>query len=98
MHRLFIDRAQTSVESSMSALPSTGRLSRREQEIVRFVVAGLCNRKIATKLRITGNTVKAHLVNVFRKLNVHDRTQLAARVREIVIPGDGVDNRVRDTT
>lgn len=94
MHRLLVDGAQSSGESSMSSLPSARRLSRREQEIVRFVVAGLCNKKIATKLRITENTVKAHLVNVFRKLNVHDRTQLAARVRGIMTTADAIENRV----
>jgi DNA-binding NarL/FixJ family response regulator len=62
-------------------------LSRRELEVAAHVVAGLCNKRIATTLRITESTVKTHMVNIFRKLDIENRTQLvrylgAARRRD----------------
>lgn len=86
VHRLLLEGAVHAADSTRATAGGTMRLSQREQEIVRLVVLGLCNKKIATKLRIAENTVKAHLVNVFRKLGIHDRTQLAARVREANAP------------
>jgi two-component system nitrate/nitrite response regulator NarL len=52
-------------------------LTEREQEIVAAVVAALGNREIATKLSITEKTVKHHLTNIFDKLGVSSRLELA---------------------
>jgi two-component system nitrate/nitrite response regulator NarL len=52
-------------------------LTQREREIAKMVAAGDSNKIIARKLNITDRTVKAHLITVFQKLNVHDRLQLA---------------------
>jgi DNA-binding CsgD family transcriptional regulator len=54
------------------------RLSLREHEVVRGVVAGLRNRNIAQELGISENTVKFHIGKIFRKLNVTSRAELAA--------------------
>jgi DNA-binding NarL/FixJ family response regulator len=56
------------------------RLSPREQAVVRLTVRGLTNRQIASELVISIKTVECHLANVFAKLGVSTRTQLAARV------------------
>ncbi len=53
-------------------------LTQRESEILSFVVAGLSNRGIATKLVIGDETVKSHLRSIYRKLNVSDRTAAVA--------------------
>lgn len=84
VHRLLLEGAVAANETPRAGVAGTMRLSQREQEIVRLAILGMCNKKIATKLCITENTVKAHLVNVFRKLGIHDRAHLAARVRETV--------------
>ncbi len=52
-------------------------LSNREREIVRLVSQGCKNRDIAEKLFISEGTVKNHLHNVFQKLGVTDRVELA---------------------
>jgi DNA-binding NarL/FixJ family response regulator len=52
-------------------------LTRREIEVVRGVVTGESNHQIATRLRITDNTVKRHLVNVFNKVGASNRVELA---------------------
>jgi DNA-binding NarL/FixJ family response regulator len=52
------------------------QLTRRENEIVRYVAMGLRNSEVAQKLSIAEGTVKVHLNNVFQKLNIRDRVQL----------------------
>jgi DNA-binding NarL/FixJ family response regulator len=58
-------------------------LTQRESEILSFVVTGLSNRAIATKLVIGDETVKSHLRSVYRKLGVSDRAgAVATALRE----------------
>jgi len=52
-------------------------LSKREMEVLLFLVKGRSNKEIATKLFISDDTVKAHLKTLFSKLGVHDRTEAA---------------------
>lgn len=52
-------------------------LSPREREIVQLVAQGYRNREIAEKLFISEQTVKNHLHNIFDKLGVSDRLELA---------------------
>ena len=58
-------------------------LSQRESEVLGFLVAGLSNRAIATKLVIGEETVKSHTRSIYRKLGVGDRAgAVAAALRE----------------
>jgi DNA-binding NarL/FixJ family response regulator len=52
-------------------------LSHREMEILAMVSLGLANEAIAAKLYISPHTVKTHLYNVFKKINVPNRLQAA---------------------
>lgn len=52
-------------------------LTERETSVLRLVAEGLANKEIARRLSISEKTVKAHLNNVFAKLDVHSRTQAA---------------------
>lgn len=61
-------------------VPGPMRLSPREQAVVRLTVRGLTNRQIASELVTSIKTVECHLANVFTKLGVSTRTQLAATV------------------
>lgn len=58
-------------------------LSEREHEVLRLVARGYSNRQIAEALFITLGTVKKHLNNIFGKLQVSNRTEAVARVREL---------------
>ncbi len=50
-------------------------LTERELEILQLVAHGKSNREIAQALFLSERTVENHLQNIYRKLNVHDRTQ-----------------------
>lgn len=50
-------------------------LSAREHEVLRLVASGLTNGEIAAKLWVTEQTVKFHLSNIYRKLEVANRTE-----------------------
>ena len=50
-------------------------LSARELEVLRLVAAGSTNSEIAQKLWVTEQTVKFHLSNIYRKLEVANRTE-----------------------
>lgn len=52
-------------------------LSRREMDVLEWVVKGYSNKQIARELCIDETTVKTHLHRIFEKLNVRDRTQAA---------------------
>jgi NarL family two-component system response regulator LiaR len=52
-------------------------LTKRETSVLRLVAEGLANKEIARRLLISEKTVKAHLNNVFVKLEVHSRMQAA---------------------
>ena len=52
-------------------------LSAREREIVALVAQGYKNKEIAWKLSISEQTVKNHLHDIFHKLAVSDRLELA---------------------
>lgn len=57
------------------------RLTTREWEIAELVAKGLRNKGIARRLNITVDTVKTHLNNSFRKLEVDGRLALGILVR-----------------
>ena len=53
----------------------TNTLTAREIEILQLIGQGLGNQEMARRLFLSEKTVKNHLTNIFRKLNVSDRTQ-----------------------
>ena len=52
-------------------------LTRRELEVLKLLAVGMYNKEIAEKLEISERTVKNHVSNIFKKLEVTDRTQAA---------------------
>ena len=79
------DEAQPPVPAAMHALPAVpvtrererSPLSQREREIVALVAQGFKNKEMAEKMFISEQTVKNHLHNIFDKLGVSDRLELA---------------------
>lgn len=52
-------------------------LTKREVEILKQIAGGRFNKEIADSLDITERTVKNHISNLFKKIDVNDRTQAA---------------------
>lgn len=63
------------------ALPDP--LTRREQEVLKLISAGLTNQEIAEELVISYETVKKHAGNIYRKLGVGNRTEAVSRARAL---------------
>jgi DNA-binding NarL/FixJ family response regulator len=57
-------------------------LSARELEVVRLVARGLRNKEVARELTITEGTVKMYLHNIYDKLNLTSRVELANLARD----------------
>lgn len=76
---------------------SLTQLTGRERQIMRLVSEGLSNKEIGRCLNITDGTIKVHLHHIFQKLDISNRTVLAAlalsrnelhmEAREIDAPG-----------
>ncbi|MGE5110466.1 MAG: response regulator [Acidobacteriaceae bacterium] len=52
-------------------------LTDREMEVVQLVCEGLGNKEIADRLQIAGETVKRHMTNIFNKVGMSSRLELA---------------------
>jgi DNA-binding NarL/FixJ family response regulator len=55
------------------------KLTERESAVLALVAEGVTNAQIAARLRVSENTVKFHLQNLYLKLGVNNRTEAAAR-------------------
>lgn len=65
-------------------------LSERELEVLSLLADGATNEEIAGSLFLSEKTVKSHLSSIFRKLEVTNRTQAAARaIRDRLVPLQG---------
>lgn len=62
----------------------TNRLTPREIEIAELVAQGFTNAEIGVKLWITENSVKQALKRMFRKLEVVNRTEMVARLQDVL--------------
>jgi DNA-binding NarL/FixJ family response regulator len=53
------------------------RLSQREEQVLDGIALGLTNNEVALRLHVTVHAVKFHLVSIYRKLGVANRTEAA---------------------
>ncbi|WP_148862626.1 LuxR C-terminal-related transcriptional regulator [Marinobacter fonticola] len=58
-------------------------LSVREREVLELINEGLANKDIALRMQVAGTTVKAHIRNLYGKLQVKSRTEALARARQL---------------
>jgi two-component system nitrate/nitrite response regulator NarL len=79
--RTFVAAEEPPAPQTMPAAAPRDRerspLSQREREIVALVAQGFKNKEMAEKMFISEQTVKNHLHNIFDKLGVSDRLELA---------------------
>ena len=60
-------------------------LSQRELEVLQLMAQGMTNQEIAKQLIVAPGTVKAHTASIYRKLDAANRTEAAARARQLGI-------------
>jgi DNA-binding NarL/FixJ family response regulator len=74
-HSIFLASARPRPAPAPRAVPETPGLTRRETEILQLVAEGHSNAELARMLWVTEQTVKFHLSNIYRKLDVANRTE-----------------------
>lgn len=80
-HKLLPSAPSGSIVSQEQAANSENALTAltdRECQIMRLVSEGLSNKEIGRRLNIADGTIKVHLHNIFQKLEISNRTVLAA--------------------
>ena len=70
------------LEDAMDLVKQKYELTNREIEILTEVYNGKTNTQIAEDLFISESTVKAHIYNIFRKMNVKSRVEAVCIIRE----------------
>jgi PAS domain S-box-containing protein len=77
---IIADVTEETVEAGSSSSPSEHQeraaLNNREMDVLRFLVQGLANKEIATRMEMSESTVKNTLQQLFAKTNVRTRSQL----------------------
>jgi DNA-binding CsgD family transcriptional regulator len=76
------DRELRAAGERISPYPVTSNvaLTAQQERIARLVAGGATNREVAQELRLSPRTIDHHLRNVFTRLGVRSRTELARRV------------------
>jgi DNA-binding CsgD family transcriptional regulator len=83
-----VDAAVVRAREQVAFAPDAAALlSARELEVLRWVARGKSNAEIATALYVSESTVRKHLQNTYRKLDVTSRTGALARLRGGVADG-----------
>ncbi|HEX5748990.1 MAG TPA: response regulator transcription factor [Archangium sp.] len=72
----FMSPVQSAASTERAATP-LDRLTLREREVLSLVASGADNLQISARLGITERTVKAHVSNLYRKLGVQNRVEMA---------------------
>ena len=91
----FVDRCDQELaacgHTTATGEPPTGhqRLTPQELAVARLVAAGRTNREVASEMFLSAKTVGYHLGNVYSKLDITSRTQLAVRLPRADVRGSG---------
>jgi DNA-binding NarL/FixJ family response regulator len=70
------------IDSGPVVESSIARLTRREREVVHLIARGFTYSETAHRLGISVKTLENHMANIFHKLSVHSRHQLASLLYE----------------
>ncbi len=78
--RLWTKRANAELGRIGGRAPSRDALTPGEQQVASLVAEGRTNREVAGSLSVTERTIEGHLSNIYAKLGVRSRTELARRL------------------
>lgn len=68
------------LEEKSNVKKRISELTKREIDVLKMIASGAFNKEIASTLNISERTVKNHISNIFKKIQVSDRTQAAVFV------------------
>lgn len=68
------------IEQKIDTIAKENKLTEREADILLQIVNGLKNQQIADKLFVSVNTIKYHTRNIYEKLDVTKRTEIASKI------------------
>lgn len=80
--RALVDKPRAN-SARVQAAPSTGLLTNREREILRWISRGASNKLVAQKLAISPSTVRTHVESVFRKLECSTRAAATLKATQL---------------
>lgn len=70
------ERVEQTIDANIDLYSTRHKLSKREQEVLRFVLLGLDNQNIASTMSVAPGTVKVHVHNILRKTGQTNRQDL----------------------
>lgn len=85
LYRLAQERLErASIQEKLTVTEATKHynLTKRESMILRRLMQGHNNNQISEELQISVNTLKKHVLNIYRKLNINNRVQLFKAIKE----------------
>lgn len=85
LYRLSGERLErASIQEKLTVTEATEHynLTKRESMILRRLMQGHNNNQISEELQISVNTLKKHVLNIYRKLNINNRVQLFKAIKE----------------
>ena len=77
-----VEELHNSRSEKDKSVPLPHTLTKREKELVEQVLCGASNKEIAERLGISERTVKAHLANIYKKMDVSNRLELALKLNK----------------
>jgi DNA-binding CsgD family transcriptional regulator len=80
--RRWAERASAELARIGGRAPARGGLTATERRVAELIVDGLATKQVAAALFVSPKTVEGHLTNIYAKLGVHSRTQLARRLAQ----------------
>lgn len=76
-YRIHLEKQQSEGDKiSLSTAVKKYSLTKREENILKFVISGFTNDEIADVAMISKNTLKKHILNIYRKMGVNSKVQL----------------------
>lgn len=69
------------LKKTVSSYATDFNLSNRENEVLNLLMDGLSYKQIASTCNVTIDTISSHIRNIYSKLNIHSRAELAAKLR-----------------
>ena len=72
-------------EEELNTADALASLTPQQFRVANMVSQGLLNKQIAYELDVTEATIKAHMTEIFKKLGVHSRTQVAVVLNQLAV-------------